>query len=262
MNAVVLAVIVVAGIGLLLGAGLTAASAFLDVPADGRVQKIREALPGANCGACGYSGCDAYAEAAAFGEASGNACIPGGDATASAVALICGSDAGAPVMIEAFVKCGGSCENTQPKFHYEGAQSCAAASMLFAGPESCAFSCLGFGDCISACAYGALSVRDGLARVNSLLCVGCGKCAAVCPKQVIEMVPVQKSAYVRCSNTDRGAAANAVCKVSCIACKRCEKKCPEQAITVQGDLAGVDFGKCTGCGACAEVCPKGCISIL
>ena len=130
---------------------------------------------------------------------------------------------------------------------------------LFGGPGSCTFGGVGFGDCVKACDYDAIAVIDGLARVNPLLCAGCGKCAAVCPKGIIEVLPAERGAAVRCSNTDKGAAANKVCKVSCIGCHMCEKKCPADAIHVEDNLARVDLEKCTGCGTCASVCPRKCI---
>lgn len=258
MNPILFAVLLVSGIGLLLGIGLTVASVLLSVPVSEKTVKLRECLPGANCGACGFSGCDGYAEALSNGEAAPNLCAPGGAATASALAEICGVEASFEKR-EAFVHCAGDCKRCGSKLNYKGLESCAAAAALFGGPGSCAFGCVGFGDCVKACDYDAIAVIDRLARVNPLLCAGCGKCAAVCPKGIIEVLPAERGAAVRCSNTDKGAAANKVCKVSCIGCHMCEKKCPADAIHVEDNLARVDLEKCTGCGTCASVCPRKCI---
>ncbi len=258
MNPILFAVLLVSGIGLVLGIGLTVASVLLSVPVSEKTVKLRECLPGANCGACGFSGCDGYAEALSKGEAAPNLCAPGGAATAAALAEICGVEASFEKR-EAFVHCAGDCERCDSKLNYKGLESCAAAAALFGGPGSCTFGCVGFGDCVKVCDYDAIAVIDGLARVNPLLCAGCGQCAAVCPKGIIEVLPAERGAAVRCSNTDKGAAANKVCKVSCIGCHMCEKKCPADAIHVEDNLARVDLEKCTGCGTCASVCPRKCI---
>lgn len=258
MNPILFAVVLVSGIGLALGIGLTVASALLSVPVSEKTVRLREALPGANCGACGFSGCDGYAEALSNGEAAPNLCAPGGAATAAVLSEICGVDAVFEKR-EAFVHCGGDCERCGSKLNYKGLESCAAAAMLFSGPRNCSFGCIGFGDCVKACEYDAITVSDGLARISPLLCTGCGKCAAVCPRGIIEVLPAERGAAVRCSSTEKGAAANRACTVSCIGCRMCEKKCPQKAIRVEDNLARVDLEKCTGCGLCAEICPHGCI---
>lgn len=262
MNPIIFAVLVVAGIGLVLGVGLTVASVLLAVPVDEKAARLRENLPGANCGACGFSGCDTYAEAMSSGEAEPTLCIPGGADTAAKLAEICGADAGSFVSKAAFVRCNGDCGHTSNKLNYAGEKTCAAASMVFGGPGACGFGCIGFGDCVGACDYGAVSVVNGLARVNPLLCGGCGKCAAACPRKIIDILPVSDMASVRCSNTDKGAVARKVCSISCIGCKICEKKCPEGAISVNNNLAAVDPQKCTGCGICAAACPQKCIEMI
>lgn len=260
MESILIPVIIVGVIGLVLGIGLTVASILLAVPVDEKVTKIREALPGANCGACGFSGCDGYAEAVAAGNAEANLCVPGGADTSAQVAEIAGVAAGEFVKKQAFVLCRGDCGVTSPKYDYKGLRSCAAASLIFRGPGSCGFGCIGFGDCAAVCEYGAISVKDGLARINGMLCAGCGKCVSVCPKGIIDILPSSVGAVVRCSNKDKGAATRKVCTAGCIGCKICEKKCPSGAVKVENNLAVIDPDKCTGCGICADSCPQKCIN--
>ena len=169
---IVIPVIIVGIIGFIAGLGLSLASKFMSVPTDEKQQKIRDALPGANCGACGYSGCDGYAAAVASGEASPDKCAPGGVASAAALAEILGVE----VVTErktAFIACGGTCENTKQKFNYDGMQSCTAASLVSGGPLECEYGCIGFGDCAKVCPFGAITMQNGRPVVCGDICVGC-----------------------------------------------------------------------------------------
>ena len=131
-----------------------------------------------------------------------------------------------------------------------------AAAALAGGMKLCENGCLGFGDCQNACSFDAISVVDGVAKVDSDLCGGCGSCANVCPKQIIKIVPLKKAALVPCSNTDKGAVARKACKVACIGCKACVRACEYDAIKVENFLATVDTEKCTACGKCVSACPQ------
>lgn len=235
------------------------AAKYMAVPVDEKAELVREALPGANCGGCGYSGCDAYAEAVAKGEAPCNLCIPAGAAGGEKIAEIMGLSFEGVDTKKAFVKCNGTCSNTQPKVEYDGVNSCEACSMLYGGNGTCEFGCLGFGDCAAACSFGAIQVIDGVARVNKALCTGCEACVAVCPKSIIEMMPENNKVKVACSSKAAPKVAMQACKVSCIGCKKCEKECPFDAIHVTNSLAKIDTDKCKNCGKCIEVCPKSCI---
>lgn len=246
-------------IAIVLDVVLGLVSHFFAVKEDETVVKIRACLPGVNCGACGYKGCDDYAAAVAEGRAKPNLCVPGAETTANELGAILGIEVEAPEDVVAYVHCNGHCEATTKKAAYDGISTCRAASMLFAGPDACRFGCVGLGDCAAACPSGAICLEDGIAHVDSSLCIGCGVCAATCPKHIISMVPQETAAIVSCSNTDKGAQARMVCKNACIACKKCEKVCPHGAVTVQNNLANVNYDKCTGCGACAEACPTGAI---
>lgn len=256
---VLIAFLVVAGIALILGVLLAVISHCFAVPEDPTKAKIRACLPGVNCGACGYTGCDDYAAALAQGGVAPNLCIPGAQSTADEIAAILGVEAGAFEDVVAFVACNGHCGATHNKADYEGVQSCQAAAMLYGGPGSCVYGCLGYGDCAVVCPAEAICLMDGIAHVDTGRCIGCGVCSKTCPKGVIRMVPQGAPVAVQCNNKDTGANARKACQNACIGCKKCEKACPNGAVTVTNNLASIDYTKCTGCGACAEACPTGCL---
>lgn len=258
------AVIIVSVIGIIIGIGLSVASSFFAVPKDEMEEKVRECLPGANCGACGFSGCDGYASAIAKGETENiSLCSPGGNDVASALAEITGKKADDIEPVVAVVRCNGTCENSQEKIDYDGIQTCKAASMFFGGQKSCVFGCLGYGDCMKACDCNAISICDGVARIDVSKCIACAKCLKTCPKGLIDLLPKNKmQALVMCRNAEKGAVAQKACKVSCIGCGKCQKTCENGAITVENFLAKVDSSKCNGCGACKDACPKKCIEMV
>lgn len=261
MSIIVIAIIIVAAIGLIAGIGLSFASVALEVPTDERVEKARELLPGANCGGCGFSGCDAYAEAVINGKADSTLCAPGGADVARGLAEILGVDAGDFQEKLACVRCNGGCENTEKKYEYRGIKSCAAVTTLFSGDNSCSFGCLGLGDCVNVCPSGAIKINsNGVAEIDNSECTGCGACANACPKGIINIVPKVPGTYsVACNNKDKGAIARKVCKVSCIGCGICKKQCEAEAITIEDNLATINPLLCTGCGKCADKCPQKCI---
>ena len=261
MNPLLLAVLLVAGLGLLAGLILAVASILMAVPVDEKARALRECLPGINCGACGFSGCDGYADAMANHGAAVGLCSPGGAAVAKATGQLLGVDGKAEVKT-ALVRCGGCEEVTRRKLEYHGVPSCAAAAQFFGGDWLCNYGCLGYGDCAAACEYGAITVRDGLARVDAALCRGCTKCAAACPKGIITMHGGGVRAVVRCSSHDKGAVTRKACTVGCIGCGKCARVCEHDAIYVEENLAAIDGDKCVGCGKCAQACPAQCITIF
>lgn len=262
MNSILIAAGVIAATGLLSGVLLALASHFMRVEEDETVKKIRECLPGANCGACGYAGCDDYANALSNGNAKTNLCVPGGDRVASEIASVLGVAAEDVVEKIAVVHCNGTCDATEKKNLYNGVNSCAAQGSLFGGPGSCRYGCLGCGDCAAVCPNDAICLKDGIARINREKCVGCGMCASACPKKIISIVPDIKEVAVLCSNRDKGAVARKACKNACIGCKKCELNCPEKAIAVKDNAAVIDYDKCTGCKTCIEGCPTHAIKLI
>lgn len=262
MHELLIAVLIVAGIGLIAGLGLAIASIVMAVPKDEKAEAVLETLPGANCGACGYSGCSGYAAALAHGEAKPGLCSPGGAETAAAIAQVLGVEAGEVEYKTALVHCMGSYDNTSDRMRYQGIESCAAAAQLYGGVGSCSYGCMGLGDCASVCEYDAIKVCNGVASIDPGRCKGCSKCVEACPKRLISFVPLKIQAVVRCSNCDKGGEARKVCKTACIGCMRCVKACEFGAVTVKNFKAEVDPQRCTGCGKCVEVCGQGCITLF
>jgi len=253
---------IVGGVGLILGILLALVSHFFAVAEDERTKKIRQALPGANCGACGFKGCDDYASAVAEGKAKPNLCIPGGENTATQLSEILGTEVSSAEKKTAFVHCNGNCKATSKKFEYDGIKSCRAASAIYGGPNACSYGCLGFGDCANVCPTNAICVNDGIAHIDPVTCIGCGACVSACPKHVISLIPTSAKTVIMCNSNDKGAQARKNCSNACIGCKKCEKSCPENAISVSNNLASIDYSRCTGCGACVDGCPTGCIKSL
>lgn len=264
MNPIVLAVLIVAILGLVLGLVLAIASIVMAVPVDEKAVAIEEVLAGANCGACGYSGCAGYAAALAAGECEDTTlCSPGGSACAKAVAEIMGVAAGDSTPMTAVVLCHGTEANAGNIMDYHGDMSCKTAAQLFGGGKACSYGCLGLGDCEAACPFDAIHVgENGLAEVDSEKCRACKICINVCPKGVIDLAPLyQHEAVVYCQNHNKGGETRKMCKVGCIGCMKCQKTCQHDAIHVTNFKASVDYGKCVGCGDCATACPVGCIDM-
>ena len=260
LEAILYAVISVTAIGLICAIMLVIASKFMSVPENEKIRAVRECLPGANCGACGYTGCDGYAKALGECECSKtNLCIPGGDKVSKDISDILGVEFEDTVEQVATVRCCGDCNTNGKKAEYKGIESCAAAKMIYGGENLCTFGCLGYGDCAAACPQDAICIEDGIAHIDTRKCIGCGLCAKTCPNSLIHMMPDVKRNVITCSNKEKGAVAKQKCKNACIACRKCEKACPSGAITVADNLASIDYDKCTNCGACHEVCPVGCI---
>ena len=253
---VLYSVISLAGLGLLFGVLITFASKKFEVEQDDRVEKIVEILPNANCGGCGFAGCQAYAKAVVDGDAEPDLCSAGGTEAAAKIGEILGIEVGQKEPVTAYVMCCGSAENTAPKYAYDGIDNCIAAVRVSGGFKSCSFACLGFGNCVDACKFDAISIQNGIAGVDTEKCVGCGACVKACPKALIHLVPKSAKYVVKCSSKDKGVDTKNNCKGGCIGCKICEKNCPSDAIKVVDNLAVIDYSKCTSCGVCFEKCPR------
>jgi len=252
---VLIAAGVVGVVGILAGLLLGVASEKFKVEVNETEILVREALPGNNCGGCGYPGCDGLAAAIANGEAKANACPVGGEEVAKKIAEIVGGDTDS-VKLVANVKCAGNCDKAKEAYEYVGPKDCKmATNSPGGGPKACAYGCLGFGSCVKACQFDAIKIVDGIAVVDKEKCKSCGMCVAQCPRNIIEMIPYEAKAIVECNSKDFGKDVKAVCQSGCIGCGICQKNCPEGAITVENFLAKVDYDKCTGCGTCKEKCP-------
>ncbi len=257
MSAILSAFAVLAGLGVVFGAALAVAGRVFAVEEDPRLGPLTDALPGANCGGCGYSGCAAYAQAVLQGEAAPGGCPVGGAATAQAMADILGvrADDPAPRQV-ALVRCtGGGFAHLHCTC--EGVSDCLSAARLpGGGPLGCASGCLGLGSCVRVCPFDAIHVVDRVAVVNEDKCRACGKCVEICPKGLIVLVPAQRAVTIPCASADKGVVTRKVCDTGCIGCGLCVKTCPQKAVSVEHFHAVIRYDLCVGCGACAAVCPR------
>lgn len=254
---IILAAVIVGGVGLFIGVFLGFSGKVFDVEVDEREEAILGVLPGNNCGGCGYAGCSGLAAAIVAGEAEIAGCPVGGLPVAEEIGKIMGQETGEQVRMTAFVKCAGTCENANQDYKYYGVEDC--SMMVFVqngGPKTCKYGCMGFGTCVKACPFDAIHVIDGIAVVDKEACKACGKCVAACPKNLIELVPYEQKHLVQCNSQDKGKDVVKACKVGCIGCMMCKKVCPNDAIIVENNIAHIDSEKCTNCGLCAEKCPK------
>jgi len=261
---VIYAVLTMGGVALVLGGILGAASIKFHVEVDPKVAHIIKVLPGSNCGACGLPGCEGAAEEIVAGGSSYDACVAGGHEVAKQIAEILGIEAGeGGIPKVAQVGCGGGRGKVQMRFVYEGIHHCSAANQLVGGPLACSYGCLGFGDCVDACPFDAMEMgEDKLPKVDRDKCTACGICVTNCPRQIMQLIPVDREYALTCSSRDKGKVVRKVCEVGCIACKMCEKQCPEDpsAIIVEDNLASFNYETCTSCGTCFEKCPTKCIA--
>lgn len=257
MKEIIVATILIGVIGLFIGIVLGIASEKFKVVVDENEQKIRSVLPGNNCGACGYPGCDGLAHAISQGEAPINQCPVGGNEVSKKIALTLHQEVQESTRYTAYVKCKGTCDKITVISDYNGIQDCLSAALVPGkGGKMCNHGCIGYGSCVKACHFDAIHIIDGVARVDKEKCRGCQKCMDACPNHLIEMIPYDALHKVQCNSHDKGPIVTKSCKAGCIGCKLCTKVCLNNAIIVDDFLAHIDYSKCTNCGACKEKCPR------
>jgi electron transport complex protein RnfB len=261
-QAILYAVAALGGLGILFGLVLTFADKKFRVPADERFALVRKAVAGANCGACGYAGCDAYSEAVVKGTAAIDLCTPGGQKTLNALAEIMQKEATDVEVQVARVLCQGETGVVKLRFDYSGYQTCHTAVSLSGGPNLCVWSCVGLSDCVRVCRFDAMKIVNGIVQIDEEKCTACGMCVKECPRAVLKLLPKAARVTVRCQNAAPPREAKLVCDKSCIACKRCEKACAYDAIHVIDNCAIIEPEKCTLCGECVKICPTKCIEQL
>lgn len=252
----------IGGLGLIFGLGLGVASKKFAVEVNPLIPEVRDALPGANCGGCGYPGCDGFAKAVVEGLAKSDGCPVGGNETAAKVATLLGEEVSTSTKKVAYIACSGSADVAKNKYEYKGIHDChVAAFMTGSGNKACKYGCLGLGSCEKVCAFGAISIENGIAVIKENLCVACSKCVANCPKGLIEIVSMDKRVRVGCHSLDKGKNVKQACSVGCIGCRICVKTCQFDAINVTDNVAYINYDACTQCGECVEKCPVNAINI-
>ncbi|KWT94610.1 4Fe-4S binding protein [Candidatus Magnetominusculus xianensis] len=247
----------IAGVGAIFGFGLAFAAKKFSVQMDPRIEQVRDVLAGAQCGACGFAGCQQYAEAVvANAEVKPSLCTPAGKHAAEIISALTGKKAVAMEPVYSRIMCQGDCKKSIKKFKYEGVRDCRAAVLAGGGDKSCAYGCLGYGTCASVCPFDAIHMNEfDLPVVDIKKCTGCRKCAEACPKKVIEILPGSKGVLVACHSKDKGAATRKNCQVGCIACGMCVKVCPFEAPSITDNVSKINLDKCRMCGLCATKCP-------
>lgn len=253
-----------ASLGIFFGVVLAYAAKKFAVKTDPRVEKVLDVLAHAHCGACGYAGCEQYAEAVIKNpDVPPNLCLPAGEKTAEIIAMLTGKTAAVMKRKYARIMCQGSWSKSAKRFKYEGVQDCRAAMLAGGGDKACKYGCLGYGTCSRVCPFDAITMtEDHLPFVDMNKCTACGKCVAACPVKVIELLPASKQVLVACHSKDKGLDTKKNCQIGCIACGICVKVCPFDAPSVKNNLSRIDFDKCVVCGLCVAKCPTKAIADL
>ncbi len=252
------------GVGLVAGSVLAISSRVFHVEEDPRIEAVMDALPGANCGGCGYAGCEGYAIAVINDpDIAANLCVAGSAETTIAVGKLSGKAVTEADPLVSVRRCEKHDGDVATRFKYVGLPSCVSAAGMGSGlgVDACPFSCLGLGDCVKVCPFDALELVDSLVRVNMARCTGCGKCINACPRNLLELIPQRAKVMIFCSTLGKAKEVTEVCKVGCISCSLCVKKCPAQAISIKNNVVKIDHQICLAyeedCGrACVKACKR------
>lgn len=260
-STIFLALVVLTALGVVFGVALAIVASRFVVKIDPRVEQVRETLPGANCGACGFAGCMGYAEAVVSNpDVAASLCAAVPAEAVERIAEITGKKAEKKEPKIARVFCQGGASLSQRKYIYTGVKDCTAAMLAAGGDKSCEYGCMGYGTCMRACPFDAITMSaDNLPVINADKCTACAKCVAACPKQVIGLATASKAVVISCHSRDTGADTRKKCRVGCIACGICVKTCPFDAIKIENNLARINHELCAVCGLCVKKCPTNAI---
>jgi len=264
MNTAIMVIVLMGIVGIVFGFILAYGNKKFAIEVNPLIHIVEDILPKGQCGACGFAGCQAYAEAVVLDpNVEPTLCIPGKKDVAEKVAELTGKKVASMESLTAYVKCSGSKFKSVRNYRYDGVEDCAAAALLLGGPKGCQFGCIGFGTCVKACPFDAMTMNEnGLPVVDKSRCTGCGKCKNACPKNIIEMLPKDTLVTINCNSKDKGVVARKLCTVACIGCGLCSKNCPHSAIKIENNLAVIDSQICLEkCNSidCLSKCPTGAI---
>ncbi|MFH2069497.1 MAG: RnfABCDGE type electron transport complex subunit B [Candidatus Omnitrophota bacterium] len=264
MNTQLWSILVLGGLGCLFGVGLALASRIFRIKQNPLKLQIMDMLPKANCGACGFAGCESYADwLVSDQKASVEKCTVGGPDIARDIGRLFGKEVTAAARKKAVIVCSGG-ENCADRFTYRGVNTCKAANQIFGGHKSCLYGCLSLGDCVKVCPFGAIK-HTGPGKVPVIdinKCTGCGLCVAACPKKIIELIEDKFTVNISCKSHDKGAFVRKICKTGCIGCGICVKNCPVHDIVLENNLARIKYENCNNCGVCVEKCPTKSIKVI
>ncbi|MFA6937709.1 MAG: RnfABCDGE type electron transport complex subunit B [Treponema sp.] len=258
MKTILITIVLAFVLSFLLGFLLGLFKKIFFVKVDPKIQAVRDVLPGANCGGCGFPGCDGFAAVVACGKAPANGCAAGGPSTAKKVGDVLGVAVSSVAKVTVLA-CQGNKDCALPRGKYNGIHNCASAALAVNGTKMCAFGCIGFGDCVSACSFGALAMgKDGLPKVDYSKCTGCGICVKTCPRKLFTLMPADTNGAVAlCSNRSEDRVhIRKNCTVGCIKCGKCTRDCKQGALSLVNGLPVIDYTKCNNCGECVASCPE------
>lgn len=258
---ILLAVSFMAVFGLILAVVLVLANRRLAVYEDPKIDEVEDLLPHANCGACGTAGCRDFAEKLVSGQLKPSACTVNSLEMNQVIANFLGVDLGSQEKRVARLACAGGNHVARRHGEYQGIDSCRAAALVAGGGKGCTWGCLGLGDCGDVCDFNAIKMDQHLLpEVTENLCTACGDCVEICPRDLFSIHPVSHRLWVACKNLQKGEAAEEECTVACNACGRCAMDAPNNLISINNNLAVIDYSKNTFASRIAiERCPTGAI---